>query len=246
MQRGPREMRRLSAAFDRMFARLEKSFDAERQFTSDASHELRTPITVILAECDRAKRKACTRGDFLESVGVIEQQSEHMSQLVQALLGLTRMEHGTDKYPIKRMDLSALVCSCCEECPPPPGSHAEVELDIQPDIQAACNAGLMSRVVVNLLQNAYKYGGEQVRVRVSLHENADGKAVLRVADDGPGIAPEDQDKVWQRFWQADPSRGEDGGSGLGLAMVKEIVQLHGGSVGLESTPGKGSIFSVTL
>ena len=169
-----------------------------------------------------------------------------MSQLVQALLGLTRMEHGTDKYPIKRMDLSALVCSCCEECPPPPGSHAEVELDIQPDIQAACNAGLMSRVVVNLLQNAYKYGGEQVRVRVSLHENADGKAVLRVADDGPGIAPEDQDKVWQRFWQADPSRGEDGGSGLGLAMVKEIMQLHGGSVGLESTPGKGSIFSVTL
>ena len=104
----------------------------------------------------------------------------------------------------------------------------------------------MSRVVVNLLQNAYKYGGEQVRVRVSLHENADGKAVLRVADDGPGIAPEDQDKVWQRFWQADPSRGEDGGSGLGLAMVKEIMQLHGGSVGLESTPGKGSIFSVTL
>lgn len=246
MQRGPREMRRLSAAFDRMFARLEKAFDTERQFTSDASHELRTPITVILAECDRAKRKAYTRDDFLESVGVIEQQSEHMSQLVQALLGLTRMEHGTDKYPIKRMDLSALACSCCEECPPPPGSHAEVELDIQPDIQAACNAGLMSRVVVNLLQNAYKYGGEQVRVRVSLHENADGKAVLRVADDGPGIAPEDQDKVWQRFWQADPSRGEDGGSGLGLAMVKEIVQLHGGSVGLESTPGKGSIFSVTL
>ena len=142
MQRGPREMRRLSAAFDRMFARLEKSFDTERQFTSDASHELRTPITVILAECDRAKRKAYTRDDFLESVGVIEQQSEHMSQLVQALLGLTRMEHGTDKYPIKCMDLSALVRSCCEECPPPPGSHAEVELDIQPDIQAACNAGL--------------------------------------------------------------------------------------------------------
>ena len=239
MQRGPREMRRLSAAFDRMFARLEKAFDTERQFTSDASHELRTPITVILAECDRAKRKAYTRDDFLESVGVIEQQSEHMSQLVQALLGLTRMEHGTDKYPIKRMDLSALVCSCCEECPPPPGSHAEVELDIQPDIQAACNAGLMSRVVVNLLQNAYKYGGEQVRVRVSLHENADGKAVLRVADDGPGIAPEDQDKVWQRFWQADPSRGEDGGSGLGLAMVKEIVQLHGGSFGRGGFTGSG-------
>lgn len=83
-------------------------------------------------------------------------------------------------------------------------------------------------------------------IRVSLHTDDSGKAVLSVSDDGPGIAPEYQDKVWQRFWQADPSRGEDGGSGLGLAMVKEIVQLHGGSVGLESTPGKGSIFSVTL
>lgn len=83
-------------------------------------------------------------------------------------------------------------------------------------------------------------------MRVSLHENADGKAVLPRCGRRSGIAPEDQDKVWQRFWQADPSRGEDGGSGLGLAMVKEIVQLHGGSVGLESTPGKGSIFSVTL
>ena len=78
------------------------------------------------------------------------------------------------------------------------------------------------------------------------YENADGKAVLRVADDGPGIAPEDQDKVWQRFWQADPSHGEDGGCGLGLAMVKEIVQFHGGSVALDSTPGKGSTFSVTI
>ena len=220
--------------------------DARREFVANVSHELRTPITVILAECDRAKRKAYTRDDFLESVGVIEQQSEHMSQLVQALLGLTRMEHGMDKYPIKRMDLSALACSCCEECPPPPGSHAEVELDIQPDIQAACNAGLMSRVVVNLLQNAYKYGGEQVRVRVSLHENADGKAVLRVADDGPGIAPEDQDKVWQRFWQADPSHGEDGGCGLGLAMVKEIVQLHGGTMQFESRVGNGTVVTVEL
>ena len=246
MQRGPREMRRLSAAFDRMFARLEKSFDTERQFTSDASHELRTPITVILAECDRAKRKAYTREDFLESVGVIEQQGEHMSQLVQALLGLTRMQHGTDKYPMQRMDLSELIRACCEECPPPADTHAEVALDIQPDVQAVCSAELMSRVVVNLLQNAYKYGGDGVHVRVSLHENDGGKAVLRVADDGPGIAPEDQDKVWQRFWQADPSRGEDGGSGLGLAMVKEIVQLHGGTVGLESSPGNGSTFSVIL
>ena len=104
----------------------------------------------------------------------------------------------------------------------------------------------MSRVIVNLLQNAYKYGGSNAHIRVSLHTDDSGKAVLSVSDDGPGIAPEYQDKVWQRFWQADPSHGEDGGCGLGLAMVKEIVQFHGGSVALDSTPGKGSIFSVTI
>ncbi len=244
--RGPSEMRRLGAAFDRMFGRLEASFDAERQFTSDASHELRTPITVILAECDRAKRKARTRDDFLESLNVIEEQGYHMSQLVQELLGLTRMQHGTDKYPMKRLDLSEFVGSCCEECPPPPGSNAELTTDIQPGIEASFNAGLMSRVIVNLLQNAYKYGGSNAHIRVSLHTDDSGKAVLSVSDDGPGIAPEYQDKVWQRFWQADPSHGEDGGCGLGLAMVKEIVQFHGGSVALDSTPGKGSIFSVTI
>ena len=165
---------------------------------------------------------------------------------VQELLGLTRMQHGTDKYPMKRLDLSEFVGSCCEECPPPPGSNAELTTDIQPGIEASFNAGLMSRVIVNLLQNAYKYGGSNAHIRVSLHTDDSGKAVLSVSDDGPGIAPEYQDKVWQRFWQADPSHGEDGGCGLGLAMVKEIVQFHGGSVALDSTPGKGSTFSVTI
>lgn len=246
IRRGPSEMRRLGAAFDRMFERLEESFNAERQFSSDASHELRTPITVILAECDRAKRKAHTREDFLESVGVIEQQGEHMSQLVQELLGLTRMQHGTDKYPMKRINMSDFVRSCCEECPPPAESNAVLELDIQPDVEASVNAGLMSRVIVNLLQNAYKYGGRNAEISVSLHGRGRGGFILSVSDKGPGIPAEYQDKVWQRFWQADPSRSEDGGCGLGLAMVSEIARFHGGSVSLKSAPGEGSTFSVII
>ena len=103
----------------------------------------------------------------------------------------------------------------------------------------------MSRVVQNLLQNAYKYGREGGRIDVALHAQ-DGSAVLTVADDGIGIEKDDLEKIWQRFWQADASRGEDGGSGLGLAMVKEITQFHGGSVAVESEPGHGSKFSVIL
>lgn len=245
LKRGPTEMRRLSRAFDRMFARLELSFNAERQFASDASHELRTPITVILAECDRAKRKDKSPEDFLASIAVIEEQGKHMSELVQQLLGLTRIQHGTDRYPMRRSDLSIFVESCCGEFMPHDSRGISLETDIKPGIEADFNPALMSRVVQNLLQNAYKYGRENGHILVGL-ERRGGRALLRVRDDGIGIAPEDQDKIWQRFWQADASRGEDGGSGLGLAMVKEIAEFHGGRASVDSEPGKGSTFMVEI
>ncbi len=245
LKRGPTEMRRLSRAFDRMFARLELSFNAERQFASDASHELRTPITVILAECDRAKRKDKSPEDFLASIAVIEEQGKHMSELVQQLLGLTRIQHGTDRYPMRRSDLSIFVESCCGEFMPHDSRGISLETDIKPGIEADFNPALMSRVVQNLLQNAYKYGRENGHILVGLEQRG-GRALLRVRDDGIGIAPEDQDKIWQRFWQADASRGEDGGSGLGLAMVKEIAEFHGGRASVDSEPGKGSTFMVEI
>lgn len=245
LKRGPTEMRRLSRAFDRMFARLELSFNAERQFASDASHDLRTPITVILAECDRAKRKDKSPEDFLASIAVIEEQGKHMSELVQQLLGLTRIQHGIDRYPMRRSDLSIFVESCCGEFMPHDSRGISLETDIKPGIEADFNPALMSRVVQNLLQNAYKYGRENGHILVSLEQRG-GRALLRVRDDGIGIAPEDQDKIWQRFWQADASRGEDGGSGLGLAMVKEIAEFHGGRASVDSEPGKGSTFMVEI
>lgn len=245
LKHGPTEMKRLSNAFDRMFSRLELSFNAERQFASDASHELRTPITVILAECDRARRKDKTPEDFLGSIAVIEEQGRHMSELVQQLLGLTRMQHGTDRYPMRNSDLSLFVESCCGEFLPADSKGISLETDIDPDIEARFNPALMSRIVQNLLQNAYKYGHEDGHIWLSLKEE-NGRAVLRVKDDGIGINAKDIDNIWQRFWQADVSRGEDGGSGLGLAMVKEIAEFHGGSAQVESELGKGSTFTVTI
>lgn len=245
LKRGPTEMKRLSNAFDRMFSRLELSFNAERQFASDASHELRTPITVILAECDRARRKDKTPEDFLGSIAVIEEQGRHMSELVQQLLGLTRMQHGTDRYPMRSSDLSVFVESCCGEFIPADGKGISLETDIEPDVIAKFNPALMSRIVQNLLQNAYKYGHENGHIWLSLKKE-NGRAVLRVKDDGIGINAKDIDNIWQRFWQADVSRGEDGGSGLGLAMVKEIAEFHGGRAEVESELGKGSTFTVTI
>jgi signal transduction histidine kinase len=122
-----------------------------------------------------------------------------------------------------------------------------LETEIAPDIECSFNASLISRVIYNLLQNAYKYGRDNGYVRLSLNKE-DGSAVIRVRDNGQGIAEEDLDKIWQRFWQADSSRGPEAGNGLGLSMVKEIAEIHGGSVRAESTQGKGSefIFSIPL
>ena len=120
-----------------------------------------------------------------------------------------------------------------------------LETDIEDGITCSFNASLISRAIYNLLQNAYKYGSENGFIKLSLKK--DGvMAVLNVKDNGIGIAPEDQDKIWQRFWQADPSRGENGSSGLGLAMVKEIAKFHGGSVSVASAPEKGSTFSLLI
>lgn len=245
LKRGPVEMRRLSRSFDSLFARLEKSFHAERQFTSDASHELRTPITVILAECDRARRKCETKEDFLQSITVIEEQGQRMSHLVQELLGLTRLQQGTTRYPLQKADLSGFAAVCCEEFMPADDRGITLTTDIQPEVQATFNPSLMQRALYNLLQNAYKYGRPGGHITVTVRPEGRG-AAISVADDGIGIDKADQDKIWQRFWQADPSRGEDGGSGLGLSMVQEITLFHGGQATVDSTPGQGSTFTLTL
>ena len=245
LKRGPKEMKQLAGAFDRMFERLEKVFDAERQFTSDASHELRTPTAIILAECDRAKRKAKTPEDYRESIDNISEQGHRMSALIDELLGITRLQQGTERYPLNRGDLSEFVTLSAEEFVPADDRGIRMETEIEPGIECSFNASLMSRVIYNLLQNAYKYGRDNGYVRLSLgRENND--AVIRVKDNGIGIKKEDLDKIWQRFWQADSSRGAEGGNGLGLAMVKEIAELHGGSVTAESTEGRGSEFIFRL
>ena len=245
LRRGPSEMKALSRTFDSMFSRLEKSFNAEKQFASDASHELRTPITVILSQCDRARRKDETKEDFLKSVSVIEEQGKSMSALVDQLLSLTRLQQGTDRYPLRELDLSGLTEACSGEFVPADERGISFTAEIEPGIYADCNPTLLSRLVFNLLQNAYKYGREGGSVKLTLRSEGES-ALLTVSDDGIGISSDDLPKIWQRFYQADASRGEDGGSGLGLAMVKEIAEFHGGSVRAESRPGEGSTFTVTL
>ncbi len=245
LRRGRDEIHRLAATFDRMFDRLERSFDSEKRFASDASHELRTPVAIILAECEYARQNAQTVDDYRESLEVVERQGRRMSTLINQLLNITRMDQGTQVISREDADFSELADVVADETVRASGKALEVEKDIAPGVHANVDVGLMSRLVQNLVENACKYTPEGGRVRVSLAA-AEGRLTLTVADNGIGIAKRDLPHIWERFWQADSSRGVDKGSGLGLAMVKQIADAHGGALSVESEPGRGSTFTFCM
>lgn len=245
LQRGRDEIHRLSATFDRMFDRLERSFNAEKRFASDASHELRTPVAIILAECEYARENNSTVDDYRESMEVVERQGRRMSALINQLLSLTRLDQGTQSVNRERADFSELVGVVTDETVRACEKSLSIATDISPDIFAEIDVGLMSRLVQNLVENACKYTPVGGSVKVSLTSES-GRAVLRVSDTGIGISKADLPHIWERFWQADSSRGVDRGSGLGLSMVRQIAEVHGGSLSVDSTPGAGSTFTFSM
>lgn len=235
------EIHKIAAAFDRMLARLESSFEAEKQFASDASHELRTPTAVILAQCAALEKEGLTEKDYKNGISAIDRQARKMSRLISRLLSITRLEQGTVKAQFERADLSELASVVCREMS---SVRPEVELasEIEPDIYAEFDVALMSRLIENLVENAFKYGGGKVRVTL---RREDGNIKLAVRDGGAGIPPEELPKIWQRFYRSDKSR-SSGGLGLGLSLVKQIAGLHNARVTAESEPGKGSVFTLTM
>ncbi len=235
------EIHRIASAFDKMLARLENSFEAEKQFASDASHELRTPTAVILAQCAALEKEGLSEADYKNGVAAIERQAQKMSRLINLLLSITRLEQGTAKADFERADLSELVSVICREMSSI-RDGAELTADIEKDVYAEMDVALMSRLIENLLENAFKYGGGKVEVRLR-REN--GKAKLSISDNGPGIRPAELPKIWRRFYRADKSR-SSGGLGLGLALVKQIAGIHNARVTAESEPGRGTTFTMTI
>ena len=246
MAPGSDEVHELADTFNEMMARLERSFDAERQFTSDASHELRTPTAVILAECEMAERTPEDAGAVQESVAEIHKQARKMSELIGKLLSYTRLEQGTRRIDRERLDLGELAEDICEEQRTVAGRGITIESEIEPDICVDGDAALLISLVQNLITNAVKYGKAGGHVYVRVYAEGDS-ARVSVRDDGIGIAPEDLDRIWNRFYQADRSRSDETrGVGLGLSLARQIARLHGGTITAESAPGVGSEFVFSM
>ena len=239
------EIYTLAAEFDAMFARLEEAFAREQQFTDDASHELRTPTAVILSQSEYALANTHPNGETRAALETIHTQAEGMAALLAQLLLLARADKGRQPIQWEPVDLSELAAMVAETEAEQAAVHdITVQTDLEPGVTVEGDETLLMRWLINLTENAIRYGRPGGHVRLTLHRR-ENEAVGTVEDDGIGIAAEDREKIWQRFWQADPAR-SGGGAGLGLAMVRWIAGAHGGSVTVQSTPGVGSTFTFAI
>lgn len=245
MERTQGEVRQMAETFNHMFSRLENAFEKERQFTSDASHELRTPTAVILAESEYALLPDTEPEEQKEGLEVIHQQARRMSELLSQLLMLARADHGKETLVKEPAALSDLALEALKE----QKKHAEdhqitLKYDIQPGLFVKGDRNSLMRVFRNLLENAIQYGRENGWVYLSVREE-DGAVLCRVQDNGIGMEAEHLEKIWNRFYRVDTVRNSgSGNSGLGLPIVKWIVEEHGGTIHAESMPGEGSCFVI--
>ena len=243
--KGDDELHTLANTFDVMFDRLQTSFENEVQFTSDVSHELRTPITVILTQAEYGKGYISSVEEAQKSFGIIEKEGQKMSKLVSQLLTLARMERGRQKLNLENINLSELIEMTVEtQTLSAKSKNIKIITKIMPEIYAKIDEMMIMRVFTNLISNAISYGKQNGTVIVELFLKED-KIISKISDDGIGISEDKLDKIWLRFYQVDSSKNGDN-SGLGLSMVKKIVELHKGEIFVESELGKGTTFTIIL
>ncbi len=244
------ELGRLTVTLNQMMMRLERSFAALRRFTADASHELKTPLTVLRAGVERAITTPHLPPEALAALEETLQEIHRMTELVDALLTLARADEGIAPLHREPVDLRAIVEEARETgelLAEQAGVQMEVTTPPEP-VVLPVDRSRIRQLLLNLLTNAMKYTPAGGSVRMQLGQ-ADGRVTLTVADTGIGIAPGDLPHIFDRFWRADSARTRTGGrpgAGLGLAICKWIAEAHGGAIEVQSRPGRGTTFTVTL
>ncbi len=243
---GKDEIYRLAETFDEMLAKIEKTLNKEKQFTSDASHELRTPVAVISSECEYTLECATTLDEAKESVLSIKQQTDKMSKLISELLTISRMDKNTMEVNFESVDISELLNFVCDEQVEIHTGDITLKRNIMPSVYLETDSMLLARIFVNLISNGYSYGKENGNIDVSLIDR-ENDVVIEIADDGIGISDENLPKIWERFYQVNTSRtNADGNMGLGLSMVKLIADKLGINISVESKLGEGTTFTLVI
>ena len=237
------EIHKMAYTFNEMLDTVEETFIHEKQFSSDVSHELRTPITVILAQSDYALDYVETLDEAKESFEVINRQAKKMTNLINQIMELSKMER-QNEIEKDKINFSNIILQLLEDYRTLlENNNIELITNIEKDLRIYGNKLMLERLFVNLFTNAMKF--TKTTINVSLNR-INKEVILQIKDDGIGITKEDQKYIWDRFFQTSDSRNKDKnkGSGLGLSMVNRIVQLHLATIDVESEVGKGACFIV--
>ena len=237
------EIHKMASTFNEMLDTVEEVFIHEKQFSSDVSHELRTPITVILAQSDYALEYSDTFEEAKESLEVINRHAKRMTNLINQIMELSKLERQKE-IEKEKINLSNIVLQLLEDYKPLLESkNLNLVYNVEKDIRIQGNKIMLERVFLNILMNAVKF--TKTNIEVSLTRE-DKTAVLKIRDNGIGISEENKKFIWERFFQVNDSRNkeENKGSGLGLSMVKKIVDLHSATIDLESELEQGTCFTI--
>jgi two-component system, OmpR family, sensor kinase len=238
------ELGQLAAVLNSTFARLESAFAQQQQFTSDAAHELRTPVSVMLTQAQTALNRERTAPEYRETVESCRRAAQRMRRLIESLLALARLDAGQEVLKRLRFDFAKTIADCIEAIRPLAYERGvKISVEVEP-LEMTGDSERLAQVITNLLANAIQYNRTDGEVRVIL-ESQNGMAVLTVSDTGQGIVAEDLPRVFERFYRADKSR-STGGNGLGLAISKAVVEAHGGTIEVSSEENIGTIFTVRL
>jgi signal transduction histidine kinase len=241
------EIKRLADTFDGMLSRLENSFESQKQFIQDASHELRTPIAIAQTNIEVLEmNKKATTADYRHTMDVIRMSLDRMTAINDSLLILSQGDPMKSRW--FRIDMGNLVKEVVFETQAEANAkNVELNVSLPSELLEVMGDNIhLKQVLINLIDNSIKYNLTGGRVKVTLLKK-ENNAVIEVQDNGIGISEDDLPHVFNRFYRAEKSRTRNtGGSGLGLAIVKKIVDDHGGTVSMESEAGKGTIARVIL
>ena len=240
------ELAGLAEVLNRLFSRLDASFSRQRQFTADASHELRTPLTVIRSASELALSQPRSPEEYQETIEVSLKAAERMTNLVNGLLALARLDSSNADFHLQQINLSDLVGESVSLL----GAIAsEKQISLVSDLHAVQifgNPESLSRMIDNLITNAILYNKPGGKVFITLNRS-DNKAVLEIKDTGVGISEEHLPFIFERFYRVDKARSRfSGGSGLGLAICKGVIEKHNRTITVQSVLGMGTTFQIQL